>query len=240
MLNGVSFDIDAGEIVGLIGESGSGKSTIVRSIIGLLEKNARIDSGTISVVGRHISAESDYRVIRGRHVGTVFQDTGGSLNPLMRIGRQLREVVNHHAEGLAKRARAERIRGSLARVGFSEEQVERVLRAYPHQLSGGMRQRVAVALAVVTEPELVIADECTSALDVTTQADVVRLLRTLVNSSDRGMLFVTHDLALASSLCSRLVVLNRGRVVEVGATEDVISRPAEAYTQALLAAGRSL
>ncbi|MGI5242235.1 ABC transporter ATP-binding protein [Dactylosporangium sp. CA-139066] len=235
LVDGVELTVGPGEILGLIGESGSGKTTTVRAVLGLLDRNVSVVRGEVSVLGDVVCApgKADFKRIRGRHAGMVFQGASSSLDPLMKVRGQLREVVATHLPALSRKERDARIAQVIRRMGFAD--VERVLDAYPHQLSGGMRQRVAIALAVVTGPELLIADECTSALDVTTQAEVVDLLRSLTQGDSRmAMVFVTHDLMLAKELCTRIAVMYKGEIVEQGPAAEVVGEPKHGYTKALL------
>jgi peptide/nickel transport system ATP-binding protein len=216
--------------------SGSGKTTTVRSVLGLLDRNVSVTAGEVSVLGMRVQAPGvdESAKVRGRHVGMVFQGASASLDPLMTVGSQLREVARTHLPALSARERDERIAAVIAKMGLPD--TARVLSSYPHQLSGGMRQRIAIALAVVAEPEVLITDECTSALDVTTQAEVVDLLRGLTERSDMGMVFVTHDLMLAGDICTRIAVMYAGQIVEIGPAREVIGQPRHPYTRALLAA----
>jgi peptide/nickel transport system ATP-binding protein len=236
LIESVNLDVRAGEVLGIIGESGSGKTTTVRSVLGLHDRNVFVSSGEIRILGRQVLAPGRKvdKSVRGREVGMVFQGASSSLDPLMKIHAQLREVVSTHMPHLTGARRDEQINRVVTRMGFKD--VGRVLRSYPHQLSGGMRQRIAIALAIVVEPKLLIADECTSALDVTTQAEVVSLLRSLIDGSGMGMAFVTHDLMLAGEICTRIAVMYAGQVVEVGSAADVSTNPSHPYTRALLAA----
>lgn len=220
----------------MVGESGSGKTTLARSVLGLLENNVSVAGGSIALRGEEIVAPNVDRTtsIRGQHVGMVFQDASRSLNPLFTVRNQLAEVLRRHVPGIGKDEIAERSARVLERMRIAD--TARVLDSYPHQLSGGLRQRVAIGLAVVTEPALVVADECTTALDVTTQAEVVVLLRGLAADLGVGLLFVTHDLMLASDLCDRIAVMYKGEIVEIGPVDTVLHQPEVDYTKRLLAA----
>ena len=233
-VDGANLTINRGEVVGLIGESGSGKTTLVRSLIGLLGRNCRAVSGQVSIGGRKVfgGGVDELRRVRGRPIGMVFQNPTSSLNPLLKIGSQIGEVLRVH--GFNGDGIEERIEQLLSHLGFDDP--GRVSDSYPHQLSGGMCQRAAIASAIAPEPDLVIADECTSALDVTTQAEVVNLLRTITRERQLALLFVTHDILLASELCTRLVVLYGGHIVEDGPVAEVVGSPYHPYTRALLEA----
>lgn len=236
LLDTVDLNVDRGQIVGVVGESGSGKTTLARAVVGLLERNVRVDGGAIRLSDQEIVAPGRdlTRQVRGSAVGMVFQDASRSLNPLMKVRAHLAEVLRRHVPGISKDEVARRSVEVLTQMRITD--AERVLDSYPHQLSGGLRQRVAIGLAVVTRPALVIADECTTALDVTTQTQVVGLFRTLVDELGIGLLFVTHDLMLASDLCDRIAVMSAGRVVEQGPAMDVLENPQQDYTRRLLAA----
>ncbi|RIV40552.1 ABC transporter ATP-binding protein [Micromonospora radicis] len=236
LLDAVDLELRAGQIIGVVGESGSGKTTLARAVVGLLERNVRVDQGAITLAGQTVVAPGVDRTdrIRGSAVGMVFQDASRSLNPLMKVRTQLAEVLRRHVRDITRAEVERRSVEVLAQMRITDP--TRVLDSYPHQLSGGLRQRAAIGLAVVTRPALVIADECTTALDVTTQTKVVELFRTLVDELGIGLLFVTHDLMLASDLCDRIAVMSRGRVVEHGDADQVLEQPQQEYTRRLLAA----
>lgn len=233
----VNFEIGESEVVGLIGESGSGKTSLARSILNLHERNVRITHGSIEYSGTNIvdavTGRSNLTPIRGSQVGMVFQSPRSSLDPLMTIGGHLREILKRHKPGIS---RAEVKTRSIDVLNEMRLDAKRVLRSYPHQLSGGMCQRAAIAIAIAPYPTLLIADECTSALDVTSQEEVVKVLKHLIDSRRMALLFVTHDMLLASELCDRLVVMQNGKVVESGPTAQILGSPREAYTKRLIAA----
>ncbi len=235
LIDDLDLTLHSGEILGIVGESGSGKTSLVRTLIGLLARNVEVVAGQVDVCGERVVAPGVDRTpsVRGSRVGTVFQDASRSLNPVLKVRTQLREVIKRHRPKMSRHdAHAEMVR-VLERMQIDD--AERVLDSYPHQLSGGMRQRVAIALAVVTNPALVLADECTSALDVTTQAEVVSLFRELVRDSGIALVFVTHDLLLAADLCDRVAVMYGGEIVEAGPTTRVLRTPHHPYTAGLLA-----
>ncbi len=237
IVHGATLRIAAGEIVGLVGESGSGKTTLIRSVVGLLDRNVRVAGGTIGVHGQEVVSSERNRAssVRGKQVGFVFQDSTRSLNPLLKIRTQMKEVLDRHRPELSDDEAKRVMEDVLERMLIKD--VSRVLGAYPHELSGGMCQRIAIAIALVADPALLLADECTTALDVTTQAEVVVLLRELVSNSNVGLAFVTHDLALAADLCDRIAVMQGGRIVELRPTAELLENPQEQYTRALRAAG---
>ncbi len=225
-LSGLSLAIEAGEILAIIGESGSGKSTMARAIAGLLPERT-------SVAGRIAWPGLDGAPRAGRDIGYVFQDPGSSLNPVLTIGEQVGEGARRHL-GLSHRDAGEEAVRLLARVHLPEP--ERIASAYPHELSGGQRQRVAIAGAIAARPRLLIADEVTSALDVIVQAAIVELLVELVRADGMTLIFVTHDLALASGIADRAAVMAGGRLVELGRAAEVIAAPKAAETAGLIAA----
>ncbi len=228
----VSFAIEPGEVVGLVGESGCGKSVTSLAILGLHERPAGRVSGSIRLGERELvgATNAELRTIRGNRVSMIFQDPLASLNPYLRIEQQLGEVLELHL-GLSGEPARQRMLEILKQVGIPGE--ER-LRAFPHQLSGGMRQRVCIAMALLCKPELLIADEPTTMLDVTIQAQILELLRDLRRSRDMSILFITHDLGVVAELCDRVIVMYGGRIVEQAKTAELLSRPLHPYTEALL------
>ncbi|MBS1181356.1 MAG: transporter related [Proteobacteria bacterium] len=225
-LSGVSLDIEAGEILAIIGESGSGKSTLARALAGLLPERTEV-AGRIDWPGLDGAPRA------GRDIGYVFQDPGSSLNPVLSIGEQVGEGARHHL-GLDRRSTDAEVLRLLSRVHLP--QPERIARAFPHQLSGGQRQRVAIAAAIAARPRLLIADEVTSALDVVVQAAIVEILVELVRADGMTLVFVTHDLALASGIADRVAVMAAGRLVELGPAAEIITAPRATETAALIAA----
>ncbi len=231
-VDGVSFDVRPGEVVGLVGESGCGKSVTSLSILGLLEKPAGRATGSIRFGDRELvgASNASLRSVRGNRISMIFQDPLTSLNPYLRVEQQLAEVLELHLQLRGQVARA-RMLEILAQVGIPGE--ER-LRAYPHQLSGGMRQRVCIAMALLCNPELLIADEPTTMLDVTIQAQILELLRSLQQQRRMSILFITHDLGVVSEICDRVIVMYAGRVVEQARTAELLNSPLHPYTEALL------
>ncbi|GAA1266667.1 hypothetical protein GCM10009609_32250 [Pseudonocardia aurantiaca] len=234
-VDGISFDIAPGETVGLVGESGCGKTMTGSSIMRLLPPNGRIASGSVRLAERDLTGltERDMRQVRGRDVAMVFQDPMTSLNPTMTIGRQIIEAVRLHRDVSKQEARARAIE-VLGLVGMP--QPEQRLDGHPHQLSGGMRQRVMIALALACEPKLLIADEPTTALDVTIQAQILELLRELRDRLSMGVLLITHDLGVIAGHADRILVMYAGRIVESAPTRDLFANPRHPYTEALLGA----
>ena len=232
-LDDISFDIAPGEILGVVGESGAGKSLTGAAIIGLLEPPGRIAGGEIWLEGRRIDKlpYEQMRAIRGRQIGAIFQDPLTSLNPLYTVGRQLIETIQTHLPVGAAEARARAIK-LLQETGIPAPEAR--IEQYPHQFSGGMRQRVVIALALAAEPKLIVADEPTTALDVSIQAQIISLLKRLCKEHGAAVMLVTHDMGVIAETCDRVAVLYAGRVAEIGAVHDVIHRPAHPYTAGLM------
>lgn len=229
----ISFHIDAGEVLGVVGESGAGKSITGAALIGLLEPPIRIAGGQISLAGKRIDnlTVEQMRRIRGRDIGMVFQDPLTSLNPLYTIGRQLVETIQTHTELSATKARQRAI-ALLQEVGIPSPETR--LEQYPHQFSGGMRQRVVIALALCANPKLVIADEPTTALDVSIQAQIISLLKKICQQHGTAVMLITHDMGVIAETANRVAVMYAGRVAEIGPVEQVIKQPFHPYTQGLM------
>jgi peptide/nickel transport system ATP-binding protein len=238
-LDRVSFDIAAGEILGVVGESGAGKSLTGASIIGLLAPPGRIAGGSITLEGERIDNLPPERMrrIRGRRIGTIFQDPLTTLNPLYSIGRQLTETMQTHL-GLSDAEARRRAIAWLEEVGIPA--AAQRIDAYPHEFSGGMRQRVVIALALCAEPRLVIADEPTTALDVSIQAQIIGLLKRLSRNHGTTVMLVTHDMGVIAETADRVAVMYAGRIVEIGPVEAVIRRPAHPYAEGLMSSIPSL
>lgn len=232
LVDGVSFDVPDGARVGLIGESGSGKSLTALAILGLLPEGARA-TGSVRWNDREILGLPDAQLaaLRGDDIGIVFQEPRTALNPIRTVGRQIGESVRIH-EGVSRRAALRRAVVEAERVALPDPQ--RLVSRYPHQLSGGQRQRVAIAMALACRPRLLIADEPTTALDVTIQAGILALLRDLVQDAGMSLVFITHDLAVLAQVATHAVVLEHGRVVEQGAVDDLLRAPSSPVTRALL------
>jgi peptide/nickel transport system ATP-binding protein len=238
-LDRVSFTIDTGEILGVVGESGAGKSLTGAAIVGLLERPGRIADGEVKLDGKRIDnlAPEALRRIRGRRIGMIFQDPLTTLNPLYTIGRQLTETMQTHARLSDTEARRKAI-GWLDRVGIPA--AAQRIDAYPHEFSGGQRQRVVIALALCAEPVLVIADEPTTALDVSIQAQIITLLKDLTRDHGTAVMLITHDMGVIAETADRVAVMYAGRITEIGPVAAVIRRPAHPYTNGLMASIPSL
>jgi oligopeptide/dipeptide ABC transporter ATP-binding protein len=232
-VNGISFDIAPGETLGIVGESGCGKSVTSLAVLGLLARNGRIESGTATFEGRDLVRQSDrtLRSIRGKEIAMIFQDPMTSLNPVLTIGRQIRESLETHFD-MDRKAAERRAAELLDRVGIPQANAR--TRDYPHQFSGGMRQRAMIAMALACEPKLLIADEPTTALDVTIQAQILDLLRALVSEEDAALILITHDLGVVAGMCERVNVMYAGMFVETGSAEQLFASPRHPYTLGLL------
>ncbi len=232
-VNSVSFSVAPGELVGVVGESGSGKSVTMMSLMNLLPRSAEIVGGEVLFEGRDVRAmnRAELLRLRGRDVGFVFQDPMTSLNPVFTVGRQITERLRKHMN--ISRAEA-RVRAAelLSLVGISD--ATRRLQDYPHQFSGGMRQRVVIAIALACDPKLLIADEPTTALDVTIQAQIIALVRDLRQKLDMGIVWITHDLGVVAGIADRVIVMYAGQIVEQGPVRELFARPQHPYTRALL------
>jgi peptide/nickel transport system ATP-binding protein len=233
-LDDISFEIAPGEILGVVGESGAGKSLTGAAIIGLLEPPGRIASGQVLLEGQRIDnlPYDQMRRIRGRKIGAIFQDPLTSLNPLYTVGRQLTETIQTHLPVSADEARKRAI--SLLEDTGIPAAAERIDH-YPHQFSGGMRQRVVIALALAAEPKLIVADEPTTALDVSIQAQIIQLLKRICKERGAAVMLITHDMGVIAETCDRVAVLYAGRVAEIGPVHEVINSPAHPYTAGLMA-----
>ena len=232
-LNDVSIHLNDGEVLGIVGESGSGKSVTAYSLMGLTAYPGKLAGGTIDFNGHRINdlSEKEFRKIRGNEVSIIFQDPMTSLNPVYTIGNQIMEVILLHTDKNKEQARA-RAKELLELVGINEP--EKRLKQYPHELSGGMRQRVMIAIALACEPKLLIADEPTTALDVTIQAQILELMMELKEKLGMAIIMITHDLGVVASMCDRIAVMYAGRIVEYGTTDDIFYNPKHEYTKGLL------
>jgi peptide/nickel transport system ATP-binding protein len=232
-IDDISFAIAPGEVLGVVGESGAGKSLTGTAIIGLLEPPLRVAGGRISLAGRRIDnlPHEAMRRIRGREIGAIFQDPLTSLNPLYTIGRQLVETIRTHLD-LSPAAAGDRALALLREVGIAgaDERIDH----YPHQFSGGMRQRVVIALAIAANPRLIIADEPTTALDVSIQAQIIALLKRLCRDHGTAIMLVTHDMGVIAETAHRVAVMYAGRIVEIGAVREVVANPRHPYTRGLM------
>ncbi len=232
-LDGVSFAIARGEVLGVVGESGAGKSLTGAAIIGLLEPPGRIAGGEIRLDGERIDnlSQRAMRRVRGKRIGAIFQDPLTTLNPLLSIGRQLVETIRTHLPLSESEARERAIRW-LEEVGIPAARQR--IDGYPHEFSGGMRQRVVIALALCAEPEMVVADEPTTALDVSIQAQIIALLKRLAADHDTAVMLVTHDMGVIAETCDRVAVMYAGRIVEIGPVREVVKHPSHPYTVGLM------
>lgn len=232
-VNGVNFEVRQGEILGVVGESGCGKSATLRAIVGLTQTPGRIDSGEVRFQDRDLLAmpPRELRRTRGRDIGFISQSPFGALNPILSIERQFANIIRAHRKESRKQCRAEALQ-ALASVGIAGP--ERVLDGYAHELSGGMAQRVVIAMAMIHNPLLLLADEPTTALDVTVQRQILDLITGLIKEGNRSMLLVTHDLSVVAQYCTRVMVMYAGKPVEIGSVREVFKNPKHPYTKALL------
>ena len=232
-VNGISFDIAPGETLGIVGESGCGKSVTSLAILGLLSRNGRVESGKAVFQGRDLVSQSDrtLRSVRGKEIAMIFQDPMTSLNPVLTIGRQIREPLETHF-GMDRKEAEQTAAEALDRVGIPSAKAR--IRDYPHQFSGGMRQRAMIAMALACKPKLLIADEPTTALDVTIQAQILDLLRALVAEENAALILITHDLGVVAGMCEHVNVMYAGMFMETGSAEQLFATPRHPYTLGLL------
>lgn len=235
VVRGISFSVQDGEIVGIVGESGSGKTMTALTIAGLFKEHAVLDAGTIRLDGTDLLklTEREMRQVQGNRIGMIFQEPMTALNPTMKIGRQVEEALRLHTD-LDSRARKAAVIWALEEVELDE--AEKLLSKYPHELSGGMRQRVMIAAAMICRPSLLIADEPTTALDAATQESILKLLKKLNDKYGMSILFISHNLRVVKELCTRVFVMKDGEILEEGETEVVFQNPKTEYTKALIAA----
>lgn len=233
VIRGIDLSVQKGEILGIVGESGSGKSILVKSILGIIPSNAKVDDGEIILDGKHFESLSkkEKRAIRGRDIAMIFQDPMTALNPLKKAGDHLIELLVRVRGMKKKEAMIEAIE-LLKMVGIPSPETR--VNQYPHEFSGGMRQRVLIAMALACKPKLLIADEPTTALDVTIQAQILELLKKLQQDNDMSVVFITHDLGVVATICSRIMVLYAGKVMEEGLVNEIFYSPKHPYTKALL------
>ncbi|MGE4325959.1 MAG: ABC transporter ATP-binding protein [Pseudodonghicola sp.] len=235
-VDGVSFRLEAGRVLGIVGESGSGKSSIGMAAMGLTAASHAVIGGSLRFLGRDLTGLSprEWRGLRGDRVSMVFQDAMATLNPVLRVGDQIADLFRYHRPGMSRRARRAAVLSLLQRVGIHEAETR--IDSYPHQLSGGMRQRIVIAAAIALQPDLLIADEPTTALDVTVQAQILDLMRELIRDQNTAMVLISHDLDVVGDVCDDVVVMRYGEIVEAGPVDSVLMQPRHPYTQELLAA----
>ena len=233
-VNEVSFDVEKGKTLGIVGESGCGKSITSLSIMGLVEKPGNIEGGEILFEGEDLlkKTEVQMRAIRGKKIAMIFQEPMSSLNPVYRIGDQMLEMIRTHHREIPKKEALKQCIEMLSRVGIPSP--EQRIREFPHQMSGGMRQRVMIAMALLCQPKLLIADEPTTALDVTIQAQILRILKKLAEESDTSVILITHDMGVVAEMADHVMVMYAGKSVEYGTAEDIFDHPMHPYTVGLL------
>lgn len=238
-VNDISFTVPRGKIIGIVGESGCGKSMTARSIIRLLKYPGKIVSGSILLAGKELTTLSEHEMstVRGEEIGMIFQEPMTSLNPVMKVGKQVREAVLLHRRVTPREAKAEVIR-MFRKVGISEP--ERRYNCYPHELSGGLRQRVMIAMAMICRPKLIIADEPTTALDVTVEAQILQLMRDMRDDTGSGIILISHNLGVIAQMCDYVYVMYAGRIVEQAETFELFSHPMHPYTVGLMNSVNSL
>jgi len=236
----VTFQLQPGEALGVVGESGSGKSLTMLSLLGLLPEGAHVQASHARFEGRDLLGleAAELNAIRGREIAIIFQDPLTALNPVLTIGRQITEVIRRHFPAVTKTEANQKAQKLLVQVGISDPALR--LKQYPHQFSGGMRQRVTIAMALAGQPRVLIADEPTTALDVTVQAEIVGLIQRLRREAGLSVIWVTHDLALLARIAERVLVMYEGRIVEDAPVEQLFTAPKHPYTQALLASQRAV
>ncbi len=240
VLSDISLSVEKNQTLGLVGESGCGKSMIASSIMGLLRKNKRITAGSIYLDDTDLTkySEKEYEQIRGTKLSMIFQDSMASLNPLIKIGKQIEEAYKIHYK-LTKSELKNKVNNSLADVGFKNtpntiNNIDNIINKYPHNLSGGQRQRVMIAIAIACNPQYLIADEPTTALDVTTQNKILNLIKNIQEKNNMGIIFISHDITVINNLCTHIGVMYAGKIVEYGKTYDIIKDPKHPYTKALI------
>ena len=233
-VNGISYDVDYDEVMGIVGESGSGKSVEAYSIIGLLQSPGKVMEGSITLEGEDMLAKSPSEMIdyRGSQVAMIFQNPMTCLNPVYTIGNQLTEALCAHDKSISKEEADKRAMEMLEQVGINN--VEKRMKQYPHELSGGMRQRVMIAMGLICHPKLLIADEPTTALDVTIQAQILELMKELQKKNHMGIIFITHNLGVVAEVCDKVSVMYAGKMVEQGPVDDIFYQPGHPYTMGLL------
>ena len=233
-VNGISYEVDYDEVMGIVGESGSGKSVEAYSIIGLLQSPGKVMEGSITLEGEDILAKSPSEMIdyRGSQVAMIFQNPMTCLNPVYTIGNQLTEALCAHDKSISKEEADKRAMEMLEQVGINN--VEKRMKQYPHELSGGMRQRVMIAMGLICHPKLLIADEPTTALDVTIQAQILELMKELQKKNHMGIIFITHNLGVVAEVCDKVSVMYAGKMVEQGPVDDIFYQPGHPYTMGLL------